>query len=166
MLIFFFLMMGLGFIFVVVNSYNNEQENRKELSEQGYNDSNALIILKYLGGIKTISAKNNVKIKLLKEGICFIYGIENKRKIIKYNDIIDIYIDTQVGIQEKVSAGKLLCFGVFTFAMKGKQVNTSKEYIVLKINEDSMYDIILECGNIQRGLDIILNLKNNYRKIV
>lgn len=162
MLLIFGLGIGAVFIVMIINGIDNDKKNRQELQKSGYNDANALIILKYLGGIKTISAKNNVQVRLLKEGICFIYG-GNQKKIIDYSDISDVYIDTQISIQEKVSMGKLLCFGVLAFAMSGKQVNSSKEYIVLEINEDNRYDIILDCKNIQNGLDAIFRLKEEYK---
>lgn len=160
------LIFGLGimaiFIIVIINGIDGEKKNRQELKEDGYNDANALINLKYLGGIKTISTKNNVQVKLLREGICFIYG-NNQKKIIDYSNILDVYIDTQISIQEKVSMGKILCFGVLALAMNGKQINSTKEYIVLEINEDNRYNIILDCKNIQNGLDLILKLKKEYK---
>ena len=161
-----FLILGIIVVIfgIVISEVEKDKKNREELKKSGYNDANALIILKYLGGIKTISIKNNVQVKLLKEGIFFIYCYNNEKKIITYNNITDIYIDTQTSIQEKVSMGKLLCFGVLAFAMNGKQVNSTKEYIVLEVNENDKYNIILECKNIQNGLDTILKLKNEYNK--
>lgn len=155
----------IGVIIIISKEKNNQEIINKDLNKKGYNKVTNLIIFKYIGGIKTISSSNNVQIKLLKEGICFSYKKEDVEEtynnIIKFENIEDVYLDTQQSIQERVSLGKLICFGVLAFGLKGKQIQNTKEFIVLEVSENNKnYNIILDCKNIQQGLDTILKLKN------
>ncbi|MBN1075971.1 hypothetical protein DVV91_16745 [Clostridium botulinum] len=129
---------------------------------RNYNAIKDFIIFKYIGGIKNISINSNVTIKLFKEGISFTYlsGTERRNYMIHSNEIEDISIQTQQSIQEKVSVGKLLVFGILAFGLKGKQKELNKEYLVLNVNKNNEnFNVILDCRNIQNGLESLLKLK-------
>lgn len=165
MLFIYFFVLIIG-VMIIFSRENENQENiNRDLNKRGYNKISNFIIFRYIGGIKTISSGNRVQIKLLKEGICFSYKKgeigESRNYIIKFENIEDIYLDTQQSIQERVSLGKLICFGVLAFGLKGKQIQNTKEFIVLEVCEnDKNYNVILDCRNIQEGLDTLLKLKN------
>ncbi|MBY7006764.1 hypothetical protein FDA25_02400 [Clostridium botulinum] len=79
-------------------------------------------------------------------------------KIIEGKDIIDIRVKTQTQIQNEVSLGKLITFGVLAFAMKGNKNILADEYVVMKIKyEGEEINLIFRIPNEQMNFIQIIN---------
>lgn len=120
-----------------------KEENTNKFSQLGYHYID-LLGANYKGGIKNISVHTNaVSISLLKEGLNFDTGIAEKT--ILFKNIVDMALQSQQYIQNQVSLGKLVVFGVFAFGMERKQNTINDEYILLKVNdEDGEYNVLLQ----------------------
>lgn len=118
--------------------------NKKEWEAEGCKFIEGLDLV-YKGGIKNISSNGNgeIYISALEDGVGVINGVA--KKVIKYDNIKDMYIDNERSIKEQVSLGKLIFFGVFAFGMKGKEREINREYIVINVvDEDGEYNVILQ----------------------
>lgn len=157
---------GMYLIDFVINI--NKPKSNKKLSDYykdvGYTYIRALNGIKYLGGIKDISIKNNMDYIITKEGLLFLYSeidqipVINskytKHKLIGWDNIKDISLQTEQSIKEKVSLGKLVCFGIFAFAMSGKEKISTKEYIIINVNDSKgEYNICLESKDNQNTIE-------------
>ncbi|MVX64655.1 hypothetical protein GKZ28_13225 [Clostridium chromiireducens] len=168
--------MILGIIIVVIgglyfydyirtrNNPNNNKTLEDYYKDAGYTYINPLIDVKYLGGISDISIKNRIDYTLTKEGLLLLYSdidqipVINskytKQKLIKWDNIKDISLQTEQSIKEKVSLGKLVCFGIFAFAMSGKEKLSTKEYIIINVNDPKgEYNICLESKDNQNTIE-------------
>ena len=140
-------------------------EKRKKIISEKVIENNK-IIFKYITGLKGISKDIHVSPQLTEEGILFSYsklneistkqdiddylnGIKKNSILIKWENIIDINLETEKHIYEKVKLGNMLLFGSLAFAMDKDLKTTETEYIVLLVNSennDEKYNIILEAG--------------------
>lgn len=152
-----------SFIYKPIKNKNNNNNNKTladYFKDEGFTYISPLSDMNYLGGIKDISIKNRIDYILTNEGLLLLYCDGNiipsinseytKRKLINWNDIKDISLQTEQSIKEKVSLGKLVCFGIFAFAMNGKEKISTKEYIVLTMNDTKgEYNILFEAKDNQ-----------------
>lgn len=103
----------------------------------------------YVGGVKNVSAnlEANKIMYFLRSGIGI--GSQNgAKKLIKYGDIQDVYIDNTRSIEQKVSMGKLLCFGLLALGMEKNTQQTIREVIVVNVkDEDGEYNVFIEAYN-------------------
>lgn len=155
----------IGIIYIILKSSSVSKEINKEKIQlyvsKGYNYIQNDISIKYKGGIKNLSVNSYVSIDLLKEGLSF----NNGKKIILFKNIEDISLKSETQIQELISLGKMLFFGVWSLAMEKKKKEINNEYIVLKVkDEDGKYNVLLqsnELANNQDSYDKLIKLKNN-----
>lgn len=93
----------------------------------------------YYGGFKDIQAKENNKVLVFKD------RIQIFNKDIMFSNINDCSIQSESQLVERVSMGKLLCFGVLAFGMNGKVKNINKNYVVIRCNyKKSDIDLVLD----------------------
>lgn len=132
------------------------EEQRKETREiyrkQGleYID---LFSFECIGGFSDIGAckkcyidlfEEQMHIKLYKESSSgSILG--SKEVVIKMSDILSAELQTETQISEQISLGKLITFGLLSFAMKKKQTEITREYLVINMKyEDKEISLILK----------------------
>lgn len=111
----------------------------------------------YIGGVKGLSANlsRNKKIYFLEDGIGI--GIVAGKKFIKYSDIQDVYIESSHSIEQKVSMGKLICFGVLAFGMKKNEKNKIHEIVVINVKEGKEeYNVFVDC-ELKSSIQIVYN---------
>ena len=93
----------------------------------------------YFGGFKDVQAKENNKVIVFKD------RIQIFNKDILFSNINDCSIQSESQLVERVSMGKLLCFGVLAFGMNGKVKNVNKNYVVIRCNyKKSDIDLVLD----------------------
>ena len=82
-----------------------------------------------------------------------------------YKNIVDVSIKTEQEIKERVSLGKLICFGVLAFAMKGKEEVLSKSYLMITVKDREDYlGILLDSSN-NANLATSINIAiNDYKR--
>ncbi|NFT08164.1 hypothetical protein FDF26_14050 [Clostridium botulinum] len=160
-------------VFIIINKNANKiiKEDHLKLpqkyAEKGYHFSDKHINVNYIGGIKTVSAKNSMLIGLFKEAISFKYYSEENPKIygeifIHFKDIESIEVKTENYIKEQINLGKMLAFGIFSLAMEKNKRLISDEYIVIKVkNNKDCENIILTSNNIQKDINTLLELKES-----
>lgn len=144
-----------------------DKENMDKFSKLGYHYIESLGAY-YKGGIKNISINNNaITIILLQEGLNFDTGIVEKT--IFFKNIKDISLQSQQHIQNQVSLGKLIVFGVLAFSMEGKTNTINDEYIVLNaIDEDGEYNVVMqpyESTKNQEMYNTLSTYKNKYMEL-
>lgn len=140
----------------------------KHLKEQGdrrWSGSGAsyqnFLQARYKGGIKNISADGTITINVLDIGLGFT-GAFN-RKVIKFENIKDIFIENERSIQQQVSLGKLIMFGGLAFGMKKKNVEINKEYVIINvIDEDGEYNVVLDTEK-ESDIQSLYNKISNYK---
>jgi len=153
--------------FTVANSTTKDIEDKEKIkfSNQGYHYIGFSGMI-YKGGINNISVNNPVSISLLEEGINFHSGVIDKT--ISFDSIEDMSLQSQQYIQNQVSLGKLVCFGILAFGMSGKQNSINDEYIVLNVDdENEQYSVLLQAyepKDNQKRFNIIETHRNNNRK--
>lgn len=134
--------------------FNGEEKHVKSLN------------VNYLGGLKGLSANNKdyLFINLFESGIA-IFDSTHKN-IIKYGDIKDLYISNERSIRENVSLGKLFCFGILAFGMKGNVKEENRELIVVKVNDScGEYNVVFDpLSNAQKVYDSINEMLTLYKE--
>jgi len=129
----------LAFFIVLGNSIcNNEDKRRSEhYKSQGLVHIKTFVP-KFLGGFNDVGACEICIVDLFKDKIVIKLSggkgnnIFNKTKTIMIDNILGLKVQTESEIKEKVSLGKLVCFGVFAFGMDGNKKTTSNNYVVMK----------------------------------
>lgn len=162
------LMLFLFFIaWRIMKSCNKGYEERiRDLERCGSKHKSGIIVNNYVGGFKDIGICRHTYLDLMEDRIIVTFkddskGIKEKKQI-KYSDVLDVSIQTETQIKEKVSLGKILVFGVLSFGMKGNQSTISQEYLVMKVkynNED--LDLIFSVGNAYQAVKNI----NEYKRV-
>jgi hypothetical protein len=111
----------------------------------------------YLGGFPDIiGGKADIEIK---ENGVFINCKHNGSKFIFAKNIISSEIKTNTQIEEEISLGKILLFGVFSLGMKNRNT-VVKNYIDIKYNDNgTTRDIILESKQTQNLINTLRRLK-------
>lgn len=116
----------------------------------------------YVGGIKNMSAtlQENKVIYYLGSGLGV--GSQSKaKKIIKYDNIEDMYIDSTRSIEEQISKGKLLCFGLLALGMKKDKKQVIQEIIVLKVkDDDGEYNVFVQAYSPEGTQELYNDIKN------
>lgn len=105
---------------------------------------------KYFGGFKTVTGKDMCRMIKFKDRIRFQFAEKDSDR---YEDNKDISKDriksyeiiSEKELQEKISLGKVICFGVLALAMKNKEV-VMNEYVKVDIedNDGSIISVILK----------------------
>lgn len=115
----------------------------------------------YKGGIKNISSNGTIVIYVLDIGLGFTSGLS--KKIIKFENIKDVFIENEHSIQQQVSLGKLIMFGGLAFGMKKKNVEINKEYVIINvIDEDGEYNVVLDTEK-ESDIQSLYNKISNYK---
>ncbi|NFL87398.1 hypothetical protein FDB24_10730 [Clostridium botulinum] len=121
----------LGIIILFVSIYNLGKDKENELKNKIYRPQ-------YLGGFKSVSSSKSCLVTIYEDKIkIYIHG---RYANIMKQDILDVMIKNENQIKEQISLGKLICFGVLAFGMRGKSKVITKDYVVLKIiyNEEEL----------------------------
>ena len=129
-----------------INKTGDQQEQFKkyEYAEQGLIHIKDYNFVDYLGGFKNKGKSDDIKVIVFENKIDFKFSYEDTREIFIKN-IKDCRIQTDKELIERVSMGKLLCFGVLAFGMKGKQKELTKDYVVVRCNyENEDIDLVLD----------------------
>ena len=137
-----------GGIIIIVSilaiSYNNNKY------EDFYNKVGKAIPCNYYGGFRTISNCNECRIYRYKDNTNIVFEVYgNNQRVIKTIPVSLIkgcgIINSQQ-IQEKVTLGKLLVFGLPALAMKGKNNVLTEEFVKIDLqdNDNSIISIILK----------------------
>jgi hypothetical protein len=153
------------FIYIGNNIANGENnKNSKKYSDKGYHFIEYCGV-EYKGGIKDLSIDTPIIIDLLEEGLSF--NNLMYEKIISFNNIIDMSLQSKQYIENQVSLGKLFFFGILAFGMKKNQNKINDEFIILKIKEnEETYNILLQAQDYTNNQNIynkILMYKNKTR---
>lgn len=130
-------------IYILGNIMKEKEESKKtsEYKEKGLTYVKEYTGVNYCGGFGDIEPKKYNDVILLKD------RIQIFRKDILIKNIQDCSIQTETQLAERVSMGKLLCFGVFAFGMKGKTKSISKNYVVIRCNHRNKdIDLVLDFG--------------------
>ena len=146
-----FIVIGIGiflFIYYFTNTNNstklNEDIREYEYFEQGLIYIDEYKYVSYFGGFKDKGKSDDIKVIVFENKIDFKFSYDDTREIF-IKDIHDCRIQTEKQLSERVSMGKLLCFGVLAFGMKGKQKELSKDYVVVRYNyENEDIDLVLD----------------------
>ena len=116
----------------------------------------------YFGGFKDICNCNKCYVIRKENDIEFNFlsknGTNPNIKIISNKNIKSCSIMTDIQIQEQVNLGKLLCFGLLAFGMKGNKKEITNEYVVLEVlDNNSLISVILKNKeNNQKLLDMFM----------
>lgn len=166
-----------------------EEDKKNELLRHGYHYMKSNLVIKYVGGLKGISKDISVFCELTLEGILFYYyklpdDLREKKDIlseeeyntyidmnkkqyilIEWDKILDVNLETEKHIQEKLKLGNMILFGAFAFAMDKKIKTTEKEYVVLLVRgENEEYNIIIE--SVDRNQELYDLINKNKKGIV
>lgn len=97
----------------------------------------------YYGGFEGIGYQKKVDVLIYSDKIIVKKDLDWHKEIL-LSDIEDCTIQTETQLKERVSMGKLLCFGVFAFGMKGKQQAIAQDYTVVRFKDgDKVSDLVL-----------------------
>lgn len=112
------------------NEYDMQQKEKYKKQGKEYIDSYCRI--KYVCGFKDIS-RSIVSLELLGDEIIIEFEDKNTTRIIKKQDIKDIYLNTETEIQNNISVGKILAFGALSLGMDNSKTEIH-DYIVIECN--------------------------------
>lgn len=124
-------------IFIYMGNNIAQSENSKTVNKyknKGYHFIETLGI-DYKGGFKDISVDTPIIVDLLQEGISF--NNLMYEKMIPFDNIIDISLQSKQYIENQVSLGKLIFFGILAFGMNKNQKKFNDEFIVLKLKDNN-----------------------------
>jgi hypothetical protein len=139
-----------------------EEQSRNKFSKQGYHFVD-YCGAEYKGGIKDISINNSVSIDILEEGLNFSSTVGDK--LILFEKVKDISLQNKQYIENQVSLGKLLVFGVLAFGMNKNKKQINDEYIVIKVSdEDGEYNILLQAHEYTNNQDVYNKIAMNKKK--
>ena len=114
----------------------------------------------YIGGFKSLEPQKSVQLEICSDRIRL---NTNKIQNILYKNIVDVSIKTEQEIKERVSLGKLICFGVLAFAMKGTEEVLSKSYLMITVKDREDYlGILLDSSNNANLITSINITRNDY----
>lgn len=144
-----------------------EEESISDLDRKIWGDSVAKpCYMKYVGGIKGLSVnqKLNEYVVFLNDGIGVGY-MDNKKKI-PYKCITDVAIENTKSIEQRVSMGKLLFFGILAFGMKKNQEDIIKEFIVIDVEdeEDGKYSVVFDLPIQSKVQEVYNYIHRNIKK--
>lgn len=165
----------IGFIlilaFLIVSgkiTCDNEDKKRSE-----YYKSQGLVhiktfIPKFLGGFNDVGACEICMFDLFKDRIVIKLSggkgsnIFNKTKTIMIDNILSVKVQTESEIKEKVSLGKLVCFGVLAFGMDGNKKTISDDYVVMKArHNDEEVNLVFQIDNYTDFMSSINQVRYN-----
>ena len=166
-----FVLVLVSFIFIMLCIGNNGTEERKKMiakqkeaqkeidRKRGYNLIESYIV-DYIGGFKSLEPQKSVQLEICSDRVRL---NTNKVQNILYKNIVDVSIKTEQEIKERVSLGKLICFGVLAFAMKGKEEVLSKSYLMITVKDREDYlGILLDSSNNANLITSINITRNDY----
>lgn len=143
----FLWIVGIGFVGLIVfigcNSKKWSEESHKGLTEHYAKEGKRYICsfydtmnkIKYITGFKDLSACDVTDITLTNEDIEINFK-DAKTRFIKAEDVKDIYINSEYELKEKVSAGKIMVFGLMGLGMTSKKEEI-KKYMIIECNYDN-----------------------------
>jgi hypothetical protein len=118
----------------ILNRYKNK----------GYNFIETLGV-NYKGGFKDISVETPIIIDLLQEGISF--NNLMYEKVIPFENILNISLQSKQYIENQVSLGKLMFFGILAFGMNKNQKKFNDEFIVLNLKDNNEnYNVLIQAN--------------------
>jgi hypothetical protein len=131
------------FIYIGNNIVKNENDkNTNKYKNKGYNFIETLGA-DYKGGFKDISIETPIIIDLLQGGISF--NNLMYEKFIPFENILDISLQNKQYIENQVSLGKLIFFGILAFGMNKNQKKFNDEFIVLKLKDSGeIYNVLIQ----------------------
>jgi hypothetical protein len=132
-------------IFIYIGNNIVKSENDKNINKyrnKGYHYIETLGA-DYKGGFKDISIKTPIIIDLLQEGISF--NNIMYEKMILFENIIDVSLQSKQYIENQVSLGKLIFFGILAFGMNKNQKKFNDEFIVIKLKDNNeTYSVLIQ----------------------
>jgi hypothetical protein len=111
--------------------------------------------MKYVGGFAEWNSNFDFAVKVNPDKTFKFYTIGKTYLESNISDI-DIILEDEKQLSERVTATRLLLIGIFAFAFKKKQ-NINNKYITFKIKEIDLQDVRRKYENV----DIILTSKNS-----
>ena len=150
--LFVFLILGL-IIWGALTSKPAQLRKKEHYESIGLNFITDYDNIDYYGGFKDWGCKKDIKL-IVFDGYFRLDSDYSGSKIIEFKDIKDCRIQTEKQLSERVSMGKLLCFGVLAFGMKGKQKELSKDYVLVRCNYEN------------EDIDLVLDLHSNNERFV
>lgn len=141
-----------------------EKELRERYLQYGYHYIESLNV-KYMGGIPNISVNSKNSFEITKEGLLILTATNStpylggsKETLVPWGSIKNVSFQNEKSIQQQVSLGKLLVFGVLAFGMEGKEKSINNEYLVLEVEDKKNYSIILQPKDRQNNQTIYNNI--------
>lgn len=139
---------------------------KKVEAKLNYNNREGIVYYEYIkliGGIPNILGGRNGELKMTKDNITLEFnGVDGMKKYkISKNDFINAEIMSKETIENKVSIGKLLCFGVLAFGMKNKKQIIDNYVVINHMVENDKKSIVLELNG---GLERSVNQLNLFKK--
>lgn len=170
-ILFFFIIIG---IYIYITNYLDSAKNKEKLNakDQHINSTHKFSFICH-GGLKDMGFCKSCFIELFKDRIIIkLYKEDNIGSIIgskslevMLTNIIDLSLQTEKEIKEKVSLGKILVFGFLSLAMDKKSYTINKEFLVLTFNNnDEKVNLILESKYNDLDTFKLLTEINEYKK--
>lgn len=153
-------------IFIIILAYgayiniSSSNDEKKEIKKYGDNFITRFKNIQYIGGFKDIS-NSSCTVDILCDKIIFEYCMIKDvkcniiHKIIKLQDIKDVYIESQMQLVNKIGIGKIICFGALG-ALSQNTTTAINEYVVINTNDDE--SIIIKTNNNMEFVNKINNL--------
>ncbi|MBP3929414.1 MAG: hypothetical protein J6D47_07615 [Peptostreptococcaceae bacterium] len=130
-----------------------QQQETKEIYRKQGLEYIGLFSFECIGGFSDIGACKNCYIDLFEEKMTInLYKesssgsiLASKVVVIKMSDILSAELQTETQISEQISLGKLITFGLLSFAMKKNPNEIIREYLVINMKyEDKEISLILK----------------------
>lgn len=137
MIVFGLLLMKIGSV-LPQPTYNNG------LTKESYVNAE----LEYVGGIDGIYDLTKVNISINNNGklnIVFYYNFYDYGRVVDFNDIIDMSIQTEEQVRNDVTLSRVILFGVFALGMK-KEKRYMQKYLIINYLEDGCEKQIITRG--------------------
>ncbi|MGN9161865.1 hypothetical protein [Clostridium sulfidigenes] len=158
-------------IWINISEIKNKNNKIKKYESNGEGYITEFKNISYIGGFKDLGACTCEleiffnKIKMTTATIIDAKCILDER-IINFNDILDVSIQSDMQIQNQISLGKMIFFGAFAFASPSEKTIIN-EYVVINLNyNESNINLIfksIECSTTQ-FVHIINEARNKFNR--